>query len=581
MTNEERLIAALEAMRPAFGNPNMLEQGRKMRERKQAEQIELSAQRVKSDLLARALMRRYNPETLFGLTDTPGPQTLDEAAGLDPRVDRSTFLPYSQKEGFHVPAVAADLMKLATASNPQYSNLMQPEEAMPLATNLMGGGMAASRLAPAAGLFGMNVWHGTPHRFPPTAKNPLGEFDASKIGTGEGTQAYGVGAGYLAEARDVAKRYPAMTPELVQRGYLYKVDLPDEQIAKMLDWDKPLSQQSAEVKAALQAALKADRNAFGGLSGHVKFNSSEVTGADLYKTMRTAKGEQKSIPGVGYDFGDVGASNILRDLGIPGIRYLDGGSRVGGKGTSNFVVFDPKHMNIIGRERAFTAPQDEVPQLAQKLANFVNTNNLPNQGRDLIRSKADELSTMLNQQGFQTDVKHSGSAAGPSSYVTVYDPQTGRYITDPARISGHSKGAFNSQFAHNISDDPQSMQKFVDLAMEMRAKGPSEMMKQQPVVEQAVIEMRYKNAQKKIAKGKTLTKSEQEALGYVDANGKSIHDVGFMELDEQVKWLNKFGDKNAAKLLKQESEFQDVGNMMKSTVPAPSLMYRDPFGDIE
>ena len=42
---------------------------------------------------------------------------------------------------------------------------------------------------------------------------------------------------------------------------------------------------------------------------------------------------------------------------------------------------------------------------------------------------------------------------------------------------------------------------------------------------------------------------------YVDANGKSIHDVGFMELDEQVKWLNKFGDKNAAKLLKQEPEF--------------------------
>jgi hypothetical protein len=65
---------------------------------------------------------------------------------------------------------------------------------------------------------------------------------------------------------------------------------------------------------------------------------------------------------------------------------------------------------------------------------------------------------------------------------------------------------------------------------------------------------------------------------YVDANGKSIHDVGFMELDEQVKWLNKFGDKNAAKLLKQEPEFQDVGNMMKPTVPAPSFMYKDPFG---
>lgn len=160
MAEPNRLAAALsyEQDRPAFGNPSMLEQGRKMRERKQAEQIERSAQNVKSDLLARALMYRYNPETLTGLTDTPGPQTLDEAAGLDPRVDRSTFLPYSQKEGLHVPAVAADLMKLATASNPQYSNLMQPEEAMPLATNMMGGGVVASRLAPApAGSLGMNV----------------------------------------------------------------------------------------------------------------------------------------------------------------------------------------------------------------------------------------------------------------------------------------------------------------------------------------------------------------------------------------------------------------------------------------
>ena len=64
------------------------------------------------------------------------------------------------------------------------------------------------------------------------------------------------------------------------------------------------------------------------------------------------------------------------------------------------------------------------PELARGLENYmgrtgmqlsaVNTNSLPNSGRDLIRSKADELSNMLNQLGFQTDVKHSGSAAGPS-----------------------------------------------------------------------------------------------------------------------------------------------------------------------
>jgi hypothetical protein len=39
----------------------------------------------------------------------------------------------------------------------------------------------------------LTVWHGSPHQFPLTARNPLGEFDASKIGTGEGAQAYGHG----------------------------------------------------------------------------------------------------------------------------------------------------------------------------------------------------------------------------------------------------------------------------------------------------------------------------------------------------------------------------------------------------
>jgi len=412
MAESDRIAAALsyEQDRPAFGNPSMLEQGRKMRERKQAEQVDRSAQNVKSDLLARALMYRYNPETLTGLTDTPGPQTLDEAAGLNPRVDRSTFLPYSQKEGMHVPAVAADLMKLATASNPQYSNLMQPEEAMPLATNMMGGGVVASRLAPApAGSLGMNVWHGSPHRFPPTAKNPLGEFDPMKIGTGEGAQAYGVGAGYLAENPQTARIYSAdrayvgsamqgkpstinfddpawlaqktidefgdtskatshlkmvqrtaakqQSPEtkaqvqaaidllesgnIATKGNLYKVDLPDEHIAKMLDWDKPLSQQAPEVQKAIKDAglIKND----GTLS--FMYNGEARTGGELYERLTSPLAKK-------FTQGDGGnaASKYLNSIGIKGIRYLDQGSRGAGQGTSNFVVFDPAHMNIIGRE---------------------------------------------------------------------------------------------------------------------------------------------------------------------------------------------------------------------------------------
>ena len=55
---------------------------------------------------------------------------------------------------------------------------------------------------------------------------------------------------------------------------------------------------------------------------------SDVTGRQLYEGMLSQFGGSQAK-----------VSEFMRDAGIPGIRYLDGGSRAGGKGTSNFVVF--------------------------------------------------------------------------------------------------------------------------------------------------------------------------------------------------------------------------------------------------
>ena len=260
----------------------------------------------------------------------------------------------------------------------------------------------------SGGILPMDVWHGSPHRFPPTAKNPLGEFDPMKIGTGEGAQAYGVGAGYLAEAKGTATGYrdtlahkgaldleyeagkrgiplnreaqvefmrqsiPNVSPEKAARsfqnaniearnldqnklaalfkdykkskqGNLYKVDLPDEHVAKMLDWDKPLSQQSwyrpvADVVKEYKGAGK-EVDAYARLISKANARGGEVTGGQLYEGMLSQFGGSQAK-----------VSEFMRDAGIPGIRYLDEGSRAAGEGTSNFVVFDPAHMNIIGRE---------------------------------------------------------------------------------------------------------------------------------------------------------------------------------------------------------------------------------------
>jgi hypothetical protein len=239
----------------------------------------------------------------------------------------------------------------------------------------------------------LDVYHGTPHRFPATEANPLGEFDASKIGTGEGAQAYGHGV-YYAENPEVAKgyqprdlkaeaklmnlykqaearqNYDAMEvleaamlhrtaselaeqfpnqKSLVNRigkinekaaGALYKADLPDEMIDRMLDWDKPLSEQPAAVKEALRKSpLAPDESVW-----------AQWTGQQLYEAEVRAMTEFDKLQ-KGPSRASV--SDALRQAGIPGIKYLDAGSRgQGGSGTRNFVVFpgEEKKVRILERK---------------------------------------------------------------------------------------------------------------------------------------------------------------------------------------------------------------------------------------
>ena len=130
-------------------------------------------------------------------------------------------------------------------------------------------------------------------------------------------------------------------------GNMYRVDLPDEHIAKMLDWDKPLSQHSKIVQDALQPALQTMEQNQRQLMGAFPKTSVDKEMIDWRNGL---KGEDVVNEMVRLHGGDTQASAKLRELGIPGIRYLDAGSRTGGAGTSNFVVFDDKLPKIIGRE---------------------------------------------------------------------------------------------------------------------------------------------------------------------------------------------------------------------------------------
>ena len=206
----------------------------------------------------------------------------------------------------------------------------------------------------AQGMAAATVWHGSPHKFD--------KFDSSKIGTGEGAQAYGHGL-YLAESDKVAGEYanmfaksPASPAQLLKlrdaapkggaewshyddlvkngQGSLYKVDLPDDAIAKMLDWDKPLSQQPKAVQTAYKKYLKSPQasehaKSWTRYSDGMRLDQAEPllknpSGENLYKNAFQSR---------------EAANQWALENGIPGIRYLDGGSRSAGQGSSNFVVF--------------------------------------------------------------------------------------------------------------------------------------------------------------------------------------------------------------------------------------------------
>lgn len=147
-------------------------------------------------------------------------------------------------------------------------------------------------------------------------------------------------------------------------GNLYKVDLPDNAIAKMLDWDKPLSQQAPEVRAALKNAptmrLRDGMAIPGG--GKLKVVQDEDFGTKYFidygdQKFKITEPEVRNLLGGGTEgkslfselintYGPKKAEDWLRAKGIPGIRYLDGGSRGAGGGTSNYVVF-PGNENLL------------------------------------------------------------------------------------------------------------------------------------------------------------------------------------------------------------------------------------------
>jgi hypothetical protein len=299
----------------------------------------------------------------------------------------------------------------------------------------------------------LDVYHGTPHSFE--------RFDASKIGTGEGAQAYGHGI-YVAENPEVATGYAknvkdmgsisSMNAELSRlskimdadsrggyrkfksnvgeeaaqkydelmtkrnavstaEGNLYKADLPDEMIPKMLDWDKPLSEQKSVMSAIRSEAEQRVRDRMlGDIENNIRsllpkpdnvennylslFSNENVAQNQEIKNQAIAKLNEMDInllvdkelqsmkPAdmtwdmTGKQFYELlskqsgsakQASEIFRNQGIPGIKYLDEGSRRPGVTSMTQAQLDARISTLKKDIDSGLGNQDRMKQILSSL----------------------------------------------------------------------------------------------------------------------------------------------------------------------------------------------------------------------
>jgi hypothetical protein len=320
------------------------------------------------DIPTRVGRAMVNPTLFSGLLGAP---TLPKETGM---AQAAYGLPAQPNMSVLDPEQRAYLEGYAQGEPYSYLGMATPFAAPAVAAGAKAvapkAGMALENYMAQQGLLQpLTAYHGTPHTI-------RGQFDISKVGTGEGNQTFGYGM-YFAENPAVAKTYQAALSNTkykvgerelkgneawaaqflhdfqgdalpkridadtaiqkaneilkdtetkkeiienikkldksgvnVENGNLYKVDIPDEYIPNMLDWDKPINKQSELVQNTAKELLPKIKQ----VSPWLDIN--KMTGQDFYRAYQRYRGNYP-------DF----ASEGLSEFGIKGIRYLDEGSR--------------------------------------------------------------------------------------------------------------------------------------------------------------------------------------------------------------------------------------------------------------
>jgi hypothetical protein len=244
------------------------------------------------------------------------------------------------------------------------------------------------------------AYHGSPHKFD--------RFDMSKIGTGEGAQAYGHGL-YFAEAEPVAQKYknklssgtyttssgdifdPYKSLEHLNVRVASQRSLDDaiERAFKLLQTQPENKDLITRDLNRLISVKEAGATPTVGHMYDVNINANPERFLDWDK----AVGEQpKSVQeAIRYAFGPqhndarLGSrtidkpepihSRLLSEAGVPGIKYFDADSRSIGAGSRNYVIFDDKLIDINRRYADGGSVEQEQPGLVDRAMRFLSQFN--------------------------------------------------------------------------------------------------------------------------------------------------------------------------------------------------------------
>ena len=219
------------------------------------------------------------------------------------------------------------------------------------------------------------AWHGSIHNHD--------KFDLSKIGTGEGEQAFGYGL-YFADLRGVSEYY------LGDEGAMFEVDLAPKQ-DEYIVYEGSLDKQSDFVKSKLAGTKLEEALEKNGSWENLwwDFNDAEADEMPIFGLSKNDYYERKEK-----------LSKYLLSLGIRGIKYLDGSYK--GEQNTSYVIFDDNDITIEakyskdGKIEAFYVPYKKGDPNSDKVY-FVPENI--SKDTDLAYLFAHEIGVHMMQMG--------------------------------------------------------------------------------------------------------------------------------------------------------------------------------------